>query len=164
MKLRKMFFIFIFIILSCSFITSQDSKSPDKIKEEIDKLREERKSLTSSANEDKDFNLSKSWYENVMPPIILGLSIFGLLYFVLITVVIFKLKITVDILKVYITPLIIISSLFLVVAGYTEKQIAPIIGLFGTVIGYILGKHSAGKSDSTNSPNPEPGPESRELK
>ena len=32
---------------------------------------------------------------------------------------------------------------FLIVAGYTEKQIAPVIGLLGTIAGYLLGKSSS---------------------
>ncbi len=40
------------------------------------------------------------------------------------------------------TILIIIVAVFLIVAGYSEKQIAPVIGLLGTVAGYILGKSS----------------------
>ncbi|PSR15043.1 MAG: hypothetical protein DA408_16345 [Bacteroidetes bacterium] len=36
--------------------------------------------------------------------------------------------------------LIIVGSLFLVTAGYGNAQIAPIIGLLGTVAGYLLGR------------------------
>jgi len=36
--------------------------------------------------------------------------------------------------------LIIVGSLFLVTAGYGNTQIAPIIGLLGTVAGYLLGR------------------------
>ena len=36
--------------------------------------------------------------------------------------------------------LIIVGSLFLVTAGYGNSQIAPIIGLLGTVAGYLLGR------------------------
>jgi biopolymer transport protein ExbB/TolQ len=31
-------------------------------------------------------------------------------------------------------------AVFLVVAGYTDTQIAPVMGLLGTVAGYLLGK------------------------
>ena len=43
------------------------------------------------------------------------------------------------------TILIIISAVFLIVAGYSEKQIAPVIGLLGTIAGYLLGKSSSRK-------------------
>ena len=35
---------------------------------------------------------------------------------------------------------VIFASLFLIVAGYTEKQTAPVFGLLGSIIGYIFGK------------------------
>ena len=36
--------------------------------------------------------------------------------------------------------LVITAGLFLIVAGYTQDQIAPMMGLLGTVAGYLLGK------------------------
>lgn len=45
-----------------------------------------------------------------------------------------------SVLKVFGTILVIVAAVFLIVAGYSEKQIAPVIGLLGTIVGYILGK------------------------
>jgi hypothetical protein len=36
--------------------------------------------------------------------------------------------------------LIIIAGLFLITAGYSQDQIAPMVGLLGTIAGYLLGK------------------------
>ena len=47
------------------------------------------------------------------------------------------------ILRVFGTVLIITGALFLVVAGYTDKQMAPVMGLLGTLAGYLLGKTPA---------------------
>jgi hypothetical protein len=55
------------------------------------------------------------------------------------------------ILRVFGTVLIITGSLFLVVAGYTDKQMAPVMGLLGTLAGYLLGK-SPGGSESEAQP------------
>lgn len=52
-------------------------------------------------------------------------------------------------LKYLSVSLIIVGSLFLVTAGYGNSQIAPIIGLLGTVAGYLLGR--------TQSPTEVPG-------
>jgi hypothetical protein len=41
------------------------------------------------------------------------------------------------------TILIITTSVFLVVAGYSSNQIAPVTGLLGTLAGYLLGKGAA---------------------
>lgn len=38
--------------------------------------------------------------------------------------------------------LVLISGIFLIVAGYSQEQIAPMIGLLGTIIGFLLGKTS----------------------
>ncbi len=44
-----------------------------------------------------------------------------------------------DVLRIFGTILIILVSAFLVVAGYTSDQVAP-VGLLGTIVGYLLGK------------------------
>ena len=38
------------------------------------------------------------------------------------------------------TVLVVISTLVLITAGYNNEQIAPAFGLFGTLIGYLLGR------------------------
>jgi hypothetical protein len=38
--------------------------------------------------------------------------------------------------------LVIIAGLVLITAGYNDQQIAPMFGLLGTMVGYILGKSS----------------------
>ena len=45
-----------------------------------------------------------------------------------------------DIVKFIIITLIITSTLFLITAGYSNDQIAPAIGLLGTIAGYLLGR------------------------
>lgn len=41
-----------------------------------------------------------------------------------------------------VVTLVITSSLFLITAGFNSEQITPIIGLLGTIIGYLLGNAS----------------------
>jgi cytochrome bd-type quinol oxidase subunit 2 len=36
--------------------------------------------------------------------------------------------------------LLIVAGLFLITAGYSQQQITPIVGLLGTIAGYLLGK------------------------
>jgi len=45
-----------------------------------------------------------------------------------------------NVLKIFGSFLVISSAIFLIVAGYSEQQISPVIGLLGTIVGYILGK------------------------
>lgn len=50
------------------------------------------------------------------------------------------------ILKIMAVSVIIIGTMFVITAGYSAEQIAPAIGLFGTIAGYLLGKSHASKS------------------
>jgi hypothetical protein len=42
-----------------------------------------------------------------------------------------------------IVVVIVVSTLVLITAGYSNEQVAPAFGLFGTIVGYILGRMSA---------------------
>ncbi|MEL7123663.1 MAG: hypothetical protein AAFO07_29745 [Bacteroidota bacterium] len=53
--------------------------------------------------------------------------------------------------KYFVVTLIIIGSLFLVTAGYGNEQIAPILGLMGTIAGYLLGKFDNSSRKNTTS-------------
>jgi membrane associated rhomboid family serine protease len=48
-----------------------------------------------------------------------------------------------DILRIYAVTLIIIGTLFGITAGFGSEQIAPAMGLFGTIAGYLLGKRTS---------------------
>jgi len=45
-------------------------------------------------------------------------------------------------LRVYAVSLILIGTLFAITAGFDSNQIAPAMGLFGTIAGYLLGKRA----------------------
>ena len=45
-----------------------------------------------------------------------------------------------DAIRAYVITLIIIGTMVLICAGYSNDQIAPAMGLFGTVAGYLLGR------------------------
>jgi hypothetical protein len=45
-----------------------------------------------------------------------------------------------DTIKFVTITIIIISTLFLITAGYSNDQIAPAVGLLGTIAGYLLGR------------------------
>ncbi|PHI21118.1 hypothetical protein CEQ90_03590 [Lewinellaceae bacterium SD302] len=50
----------------------------------------------------------------------------------------------IDIIKYPVVLVIIVGGLFLVTAGYGNEQIAPIIGLMGTIAGYLMGRSRNG--------------------
>lgn len=55
-------------------------------------------------------------------------------------------------LRIYLITIIVFGTLAIVASAYTTEQIAPVVGLFGTIAGYVLGK-----SDGSNE-TPAPGP------
>jgi len=68
--------------------------------------------------------------------------VFGLLVIVLATYLIKNGKNTEAVLRIFGTILIVMMAVFLVVAGYTDTQVAPVMGLLGTIAGYLLGKET----------------------
>jgi len=67
--------------------------------------------------------------------------IFGLIIIFIENSLIKKLKIdSEDTIKIIVITLIIVGTLFLITAGYSNNQIAPAMGLLGTIAGYLLGK------------------------
>tara|TARA_R110002124_G_scaffold103352_2_gene252315 strand:+ start:160 stop:552 length:393 start_codon:yes stop_codon:yes gene_type:complete len=79
-----------------------------------------------------------------------SILIFGLVVLFLIGYLIKVGKDPEDLLRSFGTVLIIIAAVFLIVAGYSEKQIAPVIGLLGTVAGYLLGKSHSNRNGHNN--------------
>lgn len=78
---------------------------------------------------------------------------FGLLVILLEIYLIKEKKISSDdTIKFIIITLIITSTLFLITAGYSNNQIAPAVGLLGTIAGYLLGRiQNSNKTDDKNS-------------
>ena len=35
--------------------------------------------------------------------------------------------------------LVLVAGLFLITAGYSQNQVAPMMGLLGTIVGFLLG-------------------------
>ena len=68
--------------------------------------------------------------------------IFGLIVIVFATHLIQRGKSAEAVLRMFGTILIIVIAVFLVVAGYSDTQISPVMGLLGTIAGYLLGRES----------------------
>ncbi|MCG3158738.1 MAG: hypothetical protein DKINENOH_05382 [bacterium] len=76
----------------------------------------------------------------------IGVLLFGLSVLIIELVLIAKQKINPeDTVRCIVVTLIILGALFLITAGYSNDQIAPAIGLLGTIAGYLLGKSSGGE-------------------
>ncbi len=63
-----------------------------------------------------------------------------------------------NVLPMFVVLVIIICVVFLVVAGYTDRQIVPAIGLLGTIVGYLLGRHGEQPPAMPQTEQPSMGP------
>lgn len=52
-----------------------------------------------------------------------------------------------EIFRIFTVTMIVVGTLALIALGYSETQIAPALGLFGSILGYLLGK-SSGRQDA----------------
>jgi glycerol uptake facilitator-like aquaporin len=101
-----------------------------------------------------DFILKKSPYEFWLTCLIIT---FGLAVLVLYIYAIRNIqnRRPEDVSRALIVITVITGSLVLITAGYSNEQIAPAFGLFGTVIGYMLGRMSnVPPATGGNSPEP----------
>lgn len=125
----------------------------EQIRSDIANLKKESESISTVIAQSTtlaDPAAAKSAYEDSF---FLGCTVVGLGVFVLtcITYLIRTDKQVEGLLRPFATILIIISAVFLIVAGYSEKQIAPVIGLLGTIAGYALGRDDSSRRTSLKS-------------
>lgn len=101
---------------------------------------------SSVATEQKPKVSVVTWLSNYEFWMSSAVLIFGLLLFVaelyLMKIISFQPE---QAIKLMAVTLIVISTLFIITAGFSSEQIAPAMGLFGTVAGYMLGRAQAGK-------------------
>jgi hypothetical protein len=123
--------------------------------EELKKLAAEKEQATQKAEQATTTLIQQNPQPLWTPKIALGLSysilIFGLLVLGLMATLVAKYNVNINrLLRAFALVLIIVAAVFLIVAGYTEQQIAPVMGLLGTIAGYLLGsRHSGGESGDT---------------
>lgn len=82
-----------------------------------------------------------SSFEFWLSVIVLGFTL--LLLITLVWLIRAKLLSAESSLRAILVTIIIGATLFLITAGYSNDQIAPAVGLFGTIAGYLLGRNSA---------------------
>jgi len=47
--------------------------------------------------------------------------------------------------RIFAVSIIVTAGLFLMTAGYSDQQVAPMFGLLGTIVGYLLGRSPPGE-------------------
>jgi hypothetical protein len=102
-----------------------------------------------------DFIFKKSPYEFWLTLLIIafGLTVLGLYIYAIRDI---ENRRPEDVSRALIVITVITGSLVLITAGYSNDQIAPAFGLFGTVIGYMLGRMSnvPGAADGNSGAEP----------
>lgn len=68
-----------------------------------------------------------------------------------------KTGITEPFVRAFMVVTIVFGALFLVVAGYSDEQTAPVFGLLGTIVGYIFGRYQSTATEPDDGEPPRPG-------
>jgi hypothetical protein len=96
-------------------------------------------------------HLVQPWSEEIVKFLSLSVLIFTCIVLLLSTLLLLRSgALPRQILKVFGIILIIGFSALLLVVGYSNEQLTPIVGLFGAIAGYLLGKDSPTSASRTN--------------
>lgn len=84
---------------------------------------------------------SRRWHTSVEVALSVAVLVFGAAMLWLLTACLAKGYFSSTVfLKLFVLGAVVTAGLFVVVAGYTQDQIAPMMGLLGTLVGYLLGR------------------------
>ena len=81
-------------------------------------------------------------------------AVFGIIGLIFVAML-FRSSVAADtekIIRLVIVVIVVTASLILIAGGYSTDQTAPAFGLFGSIIGYILGSANRGTPGTGNSP------------
>ncbi|MGE4801773.1 hypothetical protein AB8989_15485 [Yersinia hibernica] len=121
----------------------------------IDTLNSASQEMAKTFNADTVSHMANNtkpiWSAELVMSLSTSILVFTAFILVLITYILIKCKLRGGyILKMYTIILIISFSAYLCVTGYDNNQLAPILGLFGAIAGYLLGKDDVRKSTSND--------------
>lgn len=97
------------------------------------------------------------WSPQLVCKLSLGIGFFGVFTIALVAVLLFQRRNAEQILRTFGILVIVIASVFLVIAGYSNDQITPVIGLLGTIAGYLLGRRIEPNGDGRKNEHQKPG-------
>ena len=95
------------------------------------------------AVDDKNQARLNLWSPSLVSRLSLGIGCFAVFILICVTVLLKRLNDPImpeQILRTFGILVIIFAAIFLVIAGYSDTQITPVIGLLGTIAGYLLGR------------------------
>src|SRR5947199_4671832 len=115
-------------------------KAVQAAKEELDAVTSARPVSTTEIIDGKGGTHPTGWTPELVCKLSLGIGIFAILSFALVALLIWQKRSAEQILRTFGILVIIFAAVFLVIAGYSDTQITPVIGLLGTIAGYLLGR------------------------
>jgi hypothetical protein len=74
------------------------------------------------------------------------------------TIVAWRTGFTTDFTRTFVIIVIIFAAIFMIAAGYSDIQAAPVYGLLGTMTGYIFGRSTAPPNGTPGGAQPQPEP------
>ncbi|RYD22543.1 MAG: hypothetical protein EOP88_07780 [Verrucomicrobiaceae bacterium] len=93
-------------------------------------------------------SLKKDAWMKIVPSLSIGILGYGVLVLAITAFLIYRGKVKVPagdgqwLIRTLVIPMCVVAAVFLTVVGYDPQQITPVIGLLGTIIGYLLGAGS----------------------
>ncbi|MEP6669885.1 MAG: hypothetical protein ABJF10_12075 [Chthoniobacter sp.] len=106
-------------------------------------VKEKKAGTDTDASEGDEEESNQPWNAKLVKFLSVSILAFGAAVLGMMTYLVMQNKDSGAVLRLFTVPLVIVASVFLVVAGFTNQQITPVVGLLGTIVGYILGSHSA---------------------
>jgi uncharacterized membrane protein YfcA len=135
----------------------KDSPELVAAKEKLKALQEAaRRGTTSTAATGTAITGKAQWTPQLAMNMGAGVFLFGVLLFAMVSVLVWKNKSVDSLLRIFGILLIILAAVFLMVAGYSDQQVAPVMGLLGTIAGYLLSRRTepAPGAEATVPPKP----------
>lgn len=97
----------------------------------------------SSQNYSSQISMSQPWSPELVTELSSGVLIFTSLALVLSSILLWRSKANgLQVLRIFGVLCIVGLSAFLLIVAYDQDQLTPIVGLFGAIAGYLLGKES----------------------
>jgi len=129
---------------------AEQTKTLEELRKEASEKEQNVKLIQDTSRTSKPQSSQPFWTSKEALALSYSILIFGLLVLGLMSTLVAKYKININrLLRAFALVLIIVAAVFLIVAGYTEQQIAPVMGLLGTIAGYLLGSRHATEEGAT---------------
>jgi Flp pilus assembly protein TadB len=123
---------------------SEEQAEVDAAKQELNAAKATAvKNAPTISTEDKNQARASLWSPELVCKLSLGIGMFAIILLACVTILLRREAEHVSpeqLLRTFGILVIIFAAIFLVIAGYSDTQITPVIGLLGTIAGYLLGR------------------------